>query len=92
MIKWVKFPDEIPPKNVLVWVKRVPNRIEDEPIYLAMRSGCILSTNSDASRNCHWYGNHKNTLKEENAEYNTLHLESSFSDITVIEWAFINTP
>ena len=82
----------MPPVNTLVWVKRLPNKIEDEPIYLAMRGNQKLSTNPDASANCHWNGVHKNALYAEQQRTNMFEFNSSFSDVTVKEWALLECP
>lgn len=89
-MEWTKIEDLLPPKKVLVLVKRCANKYEESPIYLAMRNGNPLSTNSDASIDCHWYGTNTNSLKNEQNAIDGIKFDSGFSDITVIEWAFIN--
>lgn len=82
----------MPPRNVMVWIKRYPNKIEDEPIYLGMRNGSVFSSNADPSVNCHWYGIHKDKLQEEHEFLDRIRLNNSFSEITVKEWAFVEYP
>lgn len=89
-MEWIKIEDSLPPKKVLVWVKRCANKFEENPIYLGMRNGNPLSTNSDASRDCHWYGTNMNSLKVEQSAIDGIKFDSGFSDITVIGWAFID--
>jgi hypothetical protein len=91
-MNWIKIEEQLPPKNTLVWVKRQPNKVEQEPMYLAMRNGNELSKNPDASANCHWYGIHSNALDVEQKSHMGLEFGVSFSDVTVIEWAFIERP
>lgn len=88
-MNWIKIEEKLPPKNTLVWVKRMPNKIEKDPIYLAMRNGQDLSINPDASTNCYWYGINKHRINEEQEKTWEFNFPSSFSDVTVIEWAFI---
>lgn len=90
-MEWIRIEDELPPKKVPVWVKRCGNKFEDTPIYLAMRNGQPLSTNSDASRDCHWYGTNINSLINEQSGIDGIKFDAGFSDITVIEWAFVDT-
>jgi len=71
-------------------VKRYPNKVEDEPIYFAMRQDKELATNPDASRDCYWFGNHKNKFLSEQESYRNLDSFSNFSDVTVKEWSFID--
>jgi hypothetical protein len=89
---WIKIEEKLPPKNTLVWAKRLPNKIEKEPIYLAMRNGSKMSKNADPSVNCHWYGINSNSLNVEHEFCTSLNLASNFSDITVIEWSFVDRP
>ena len=91
-MNWIKIEEQLPPKNTLVWVKRLPNKVEEQPMYLAMRNGCELSNNPDASSDCHWYGNHKNALDAEQDSVDMVKFSSSFSDVTVIEWAMVECP
>ena len=86
---WIRIEDQLPPKNTLVWVKRLPNRREQEPICLAMRNDRELSINTDVSRNCHWYGINNKLLLNEQESCDKLKLNDNFSDITVKEWKFV---
>lgn len=88
-MNWKQLDIELPPKNTLVLVKRMPNKIEDEPLYFAMRQDKPLSTNPDASRDTYWWGNHKNTFLGENEVAYNLDGFSNFSDVTVKEWCYI---
>ncbi len=88
-MNWIKLEDQLPPKNTLVVLKRYPNKIEEEPIYFAMREDKPLSVNPDASRDCYWHGSNQNTFLAEHEKRNELDSFSSFSDVTVKEWAFI---
>lgn len=90
-MEWIKLSDKLPPRNVVVWIKRYPNTKESEPIYLGIRNGRPISTNPDASIDCHWCGINSNDLNDEQTS-NTLKFTSSFSDITVNEWCFITPP
>lgn len=89
---WIKIEEQLPPKNTLVWVKRIANKIENEPVYLAMRNGAKMSTNPDASKNCDWNGMHKKYIQIEHDRSDKVSFESSFSDVTVIEWSFVECP
>ena len=87
-IDWIKIKDQLPPTNTIVWVKRKPNRVEDEPIYLAKRTDRPITTNPDPSRDCYWYGV-KKELPSICFEINeTFKADVSFSDITVLEWGY----
>jgi hypothetical protein len=88
-MNWIKLEDQLPPFKTLVLVKRYPNKVEEEPIYFAMRTGHPLSTNPDASKDCYWWGNHKNSFLGENHKYDALDGFSNFSDVTVKEWSYI---
>jgi hypothetical protein len=91
MSNWIKIASKLPPSNTLIWVKRIPNTVDNTPIYLAMRKDLPLATNPDASRDCFWYGGHISTvLSQENA--NAIKFSSSFSDVTVLEWCYIEIP
>jgi len=90
-MEWIEITKELPPRNTLVWVKRMPNRIEETPIYLAMRNGMPISDDEDASRKCHWYGIHQNKINMEKEKTDCLTFEANFSDVTVIEWSFLET-
>lgn len=87
---WYKLEEQLPPKNTLVLVRRFPNKIENEPIYFAMREDKELATNPDASRDCYWFGNHKNNFLSEQESSIKLDVFSNFSDVTVKDWAFID--
>lgn len=89
-MNWKQLDKELPPKNTLVLVRRFPNKIEEEPIYFAMRQDKPLSTNADVSKDCYWWGNHKNTFLGENAIAYNLDGFSNFSDVTVKEWCYIH--
>jgi hypothetical protein len=88
-MNWIKLEDQLPPKNTLVVVKRYPNKIEEEPIYFAMREDKPLSVNPDASRDCYWHGSNQNTFLAEHEKPYMFDSLSCFSDVTVKEWAFI---
>lgn len=89
-MKWIKLENQLPPKNTLVLVKRFPNKVEEEPIYFAMRQDMDLSINPDASQNCYWHGNHKNKFTSENAKPYQMDGFNNFSDVTVKEWSLID--
>lgn len=89
-MEWIKLEDQLPPKNTMVLVKRYPNKIEEQPIYLAMRQDKELSKNPDASRDCFWHGNHIDKFFSEQENYYQLDGLSRFSDVTVKEWAFVS--
>ena len=88
-MKWTKIKEQLPPRNTLVWVRRLPNEIETQPIYLAMRNNLELSENPDASVDCHWYGIHNSDLRKSQTTNTNFSFNASFSDVTVDEWAFI---
>lgn len=90
-MNWIKLENQLPPKNTLVLVKRCPNKVEEEPIYFAMRQDRELATNPDASRDCYWFGNHKNKFLSEQESSRELDGFSNFSDVTVKEWCFIDS-
>lgn len=89
-MNWIKLEEQLPPKNTLVLVRRYPNKIEEEPIYFAMRRDKELATNPDTSRDCYWFGNHKNHFLSEQESSTKLDVFSNFSDVTVKDWAFID--
>jgi hypothetical protein len=91
-MKWIKIEEKLPPKNTLVWVKRLSNKIENAPIYLAMRNSCEISTNIDPSKNCYWYGINGKEINKEQESTNNFKLTNSFSDVTVVEWTFVDFP
>lgn len=86
---WIKIEEKLPPKNTLVLVRRLPNKVEENPIYYAMRQDKELATNPDASRDCFWFGRHQYSFLSENESCYNLDPFSNFSDVTVKEWAFI---
>lgn len=91
-MKWIKIEDSLPPRGVLVWVKRTPNKIEKEPIYLANRTASPISYNPDASTNCYWYGIHISSINKEREapdSVDSIKFPSNFSDVTVMEWAYL---
>lgn len=75
----------LPKPNKLIWIKR---RIGG--IYLGHRIDKPISTNKDASRDCHWYGNPEHLMLL--TERNELKFRYNFSDTTVEGWAEIITP
>lgn len=91
-MKWIKLDEKLPPANSLVWVKRCATVTEDAPIYLGMRNGEKISNNPDPSKNCNWYGVHSKSLALKQPNHIQLKFTYSFSDVTVIEWAFIEIP
>lgn len=91
-MNWIKIEEKLPPRNTLVWVKRRSNKIEQEPMYLAMRNDCELSQNPDAYANCHWCGIHFDSLVKEQKSHAGLDFWANFSDVTVLEWAFVERP
>lgn len=90
-MNWIKLENQLPPKNTLVLVKRYPNKVEEDSIYFAMRQDKELATNPDASRDCNWFGNHKNKFLSEQESSRKLDEFSNFSDVTVKEWCFIDS-
>lgn len=88
-MNWITLENQLPPKNTLVFVKRYKNKVEEEPIYIAMRQDKELSTNPDVSKDCYWFGNHKNKFLGEQENCRQLDDFSHFSDVTVKEWCFI---
>lgn len=90
-MNWIKLENQLPPKNTLVLVKRYSNKVEEEPIYFAMRQDKELATNPDDSRDCYWFGNHKSNFLSEQENYRKLDNFSNFSDVTVKEWCFIDS-
>lgn len=91
-MKWNKITDQLPPANTPVWVKRKPNIIEQVPIYIAMRRGNELSVNPDPSQNCYWEGIDVKSLSRQQDSSFRIEFQFSFSDVTVLEWAFIQSP
>lgn len=91
MSNWVKITDELPPSYTVVWVKRITNRVEHTPIYLAMRKDLPLATNPDASRDCFWYGGHTSTVFNQES-IDSVKFHANFSDVTVLEWCYIEKP
>lgn len=89
-MNWINLKDQLPPKNTLVLVKRIANKIEDEPIYFAMRQNKELSTNPDASRECYWWGNNQKIFLAENESFLEMDGFANFSDVTVKEWCYIH--
>lgn len=88
-MKWIKLEDQLPPKHTLVLVRRHPNKLENEPVYLAMRQDKPLSTNEDPSMDCYWHGNHVREIFSEQEYACELDSFSNFSDVTVKEWSFV---
>jgi len=91
---WTRPEDALPPPGMVVWIRRTKNKVEDSPVYIGKRNGDPLSTDPDASRNCHWNGGHVSTAFEPNErnDYNTLRFTASFSDVTVVSWKRIDKP
>ena len=89
-LNWIKLDEQLPPNNTLVLVKRVSNKVEDEPIYFAMREDKELSTDIDASRNCYWHGNNKKHILGKQESPRLLDGFANFSDVTVKEWCYID--
>lgn len=87
---WINIQNELPPAHVLVWVKR--NVRGNESYYLASRNSSELSTDPDASRNCHWSGTSIDLLRDTPESGDPLSLRSQFSDVTVKEWCFLEPP
>lgn len=95
-MNWIKITNELPPSYQLVWVKRFPNRVENEPVYLAYRQGSQpLATNPDASQDCYWRGDHYNALFKDPLKSDTGRaaiFQANFSDVSVLEWAYVSNP
>lgn len=84
---WIKLSKELPPPNTLVWVKRIPNKTESQPIYIGTRMGLPISENIDPSRDCYWYG-----TDDLSASSSGINLRYHFSDVTVEGWRPIEFP
>ena len=91
-MNWIKLEEELPPPNVLVWIKRTPTKIEEVPIYLGKRPAKPLTSNPDASKDCYWRAVYSKTLLYVEQDYSGVLFTSSFSDVTVLEWAYIEIP
>src|ERR1044072_6556349 len=76
-----KLKDELPTANTLVLIQR-----QNGSLYLGYRMDRPLSTNPDASQECHWYGrpaNDNDVKKSDSFFYCNL------SDVTVAGWLSI---
>ncbi len=85
--KWIELNENnMPESNKLMWVKRKVGGI-----YIASRADKPLSTDTDASRNCYWYGNPvaDGFRTEKNGD---LKIHHHFSDVTVTHYAEIQLP
>lgn len=89
---WFKIEAKLPEPNILVWVRRKPNQIEEAPVYLAKRNGQELSTNPDPSTNPHWSGLHVSELAQPSDTNDGVYFPYSFSDVTVNEWCYVVPP
>lgn len=78
--------DTMPPPNTLVWIKR-----KGGSMYFGIRKDKPLSTNPDASRDCHWYANQVEKALETDV-YGDWHPRVHFSDVTVESWMPIQIP
>ncbi|TDS14758.1 hypothetical protein [Sphingobacterium paludis] len=88
--KWIRTAVELPPPNTLVWAKR--SYRGNQTIYFAKRNSQELSTDPDASRNCHWKGIPYDRLVLPSDSNEGVHFGYSFSDVTVLEWRFVESP
>lgn len=75
----------LPEPNKLIWIKR-----KSGGIYLGHRLDQPISTDEDASINCHWYGNPEHCMLY--TERSELKFRHNFSDVTVEGWAELVTP
>lgn len=91
-MNWIKIEEKLPPANTLVWIRRYPTSVEHKPLFLGMRSGDKLSTDPDPSVNCIWDAIHVKSLASKQPSRKELKFTYSFSDVTVIEWAFVQSP
>lgn len=82
---WSNPEQALPTPMKLVWIKRKFGNI-----YLGYRLDEPLSTNSDASKECYWYGNPSDQLSE--IEGSRLAFKHHFSDITVAGWQYVFPP
>lgn len=89
--EWVSIKDELPIPNRLVWIKRKPNGYEENPVYLGTRNDKPLTENPDPSRDCHWNGT-RFTDSHILTQAREMRFPHSFSDITVISWAYATKP
>lgn len=80
---WVSMP-ELPEPDTLVFIKR-----KRGPIYLGSRTSAPLSENTDASRECHWYGSVYGGPGTIHTESHIVEYHSNFSDVTVEAWAYV---
>lgn len=78
---WISVNAALPEPGKLVWVKRQ----HGGSIYLAFRQDKPISTNKDASRECHWYGSSRIDGLYGNA-FDGWQPQGNFSDVTVIGW------
>ncbi len=76
---WLNIEDGLPETNEVVWIYRKSGHI-----YIGYRDGHPLSTNKDASRDCHWYGTPCDDVKLSIKK--DIRIYTNFSDITVSHW------
>jgi hypothetical protein len=72
---------ELPSPNTVVLIERTKG-----PCYIGYRKDKPLSTNIDASQECHWYGRPAN---ENDVEKSDSFFYCNFSDVTVTGWLSI---
>lgn len=72
---------ELPEPKKIVWITRTGGSI-----YIGCRNDKPLSTNPDASRDCHWWGMPVVDGLYSNQQYDDLHFYCNFSDVTVESW------
>lgn len=75
--------DALPVPGKLVWIIR-----NSGSLYIGYRINHSLSTDSDASKNCYWYGNSIDDAPM-GAVFGQLKFIHNFSDVTVKEWAYV---
>jgi hypothetical protein len=80
-MEFKKLTDELPTANTFVLIQR-----QNGSLYLGYRMDKALSTNPDASRECHWYGRPAN---ENDVNKSTSFFYTNFSDVTVTGWLSI---
>lgn len=88
--KWIRTEVELPPPNTLVWAKR--SYQGKQSVYLAKRNSQELSTDPDASRNCHWAGVPFEQLIMSSDSNGGVYFGYYFSDVTVSEWRLVESP
>lgn len=85
LVEWKSLKEELPVDAFLCWVKRI-----DGSIYIGFRSNKPLSENPDPSKDCYWTGDKYGSFDLRFMD--GVHFHCHFSDLTVIEWAYILPP